>query len=267
MARIIFAWLFLILLYFFATDTLVSQLQSPATVYPGSDNTFWLLHILNIPGFLFWHPGAALGFDVLLTTSCLICVFVPGQRLFTWITVAGVWILYVCYCTAAGKHYAQIGYIITPLAFLAIKEKKFQFSWQLVRYWVCFLYASAGFYKLWYGGFWAADTMSNIVAQTDSDWLSLTNEAGWQQRFTAWMIAHPTPAQWLYRAATVVDLSLLLAFFTKKWDKWLLTALLTFHVGNYLLLHISFVEQSLIFAPLLPWQKWAIYFQSIKGND
>jgi hypothetical protein len=266
MARAIFAWLFLVLVYFFATNSLLSQLQAPVLVYPGSDNSFWLLHILRLPQYLLQHPWAALLFDVVLTTSCLICVFVPQQRPFTWITVAGVWLLYVCYCTTAGKHYAQIGYLVAPTAFLALRPGRFNLSWELVRYWVCFLYVSAGIYKLWYGGFGDADGMANIVAQTHADWLPFVQN-GWRSGAAQWLIEHPAAAQWFYRAATVVDLALAIGFFTKKFDKWLAGALVAFHVGNYLLLHISFVEQSLIFAPLLPWQKWAHFFQSIKGND
>lgn len=265
MARAIFAWLFLVLVYFFFTHTLVSQMQQPVLVYPGSDNTFWLFHLLHIPQYLLQHYWAALFFDVVLTTSCLVCIFVPGQRLFTWITVIGTWILYVCYCTAAGKHYAQIGYLITPIAFLALRPQRFQFTWELVRYWVCFLYVSAGIYKIWYGGFAAADNMSNIVAQTHADWLPLVQD-GWRSQAAQWLIEHPA-SQWFYRLVTVIDLALIVGFFTKKYDKWLVLGLIAFHVGNYLLLQISFVEQSLIFAPLLPWHKWANYFQSIKGND
>lgn len=241
-------------------------MQQPVLVYPGSDNTFWLFHILHIPQYLLQHHTAALLFDVVLTTCCLICVFVPQQRLFTWVTVISVWILYLCYCTTAGKHYAQIGYLITPIAFLALRPQRFDLAWQLVRYWVCFLYVSAGLYKFWYGGFAAVDTMANIVAQTHADWLPIVGDT-WRSQMAQWFIEHPGVAQWFYRAATMVDLALVVGFFTRKFDKWLVLGLLAFHVSNYLLLHISFVEQSLIFAPLLPWQKWAAYFQSIKGND
>ena len=266
MARLIFCWLFVVLLYFFVTGSLLSQMQSPVIIYPGSDNSFWTMHLLNVPQFLLSHYLWALLFDLVLTSSCIICIFVPQQRIFTWITVAGLWLLYICYCTTAGKHYAQIGYLLAPTAFLAVKEARFSFFWELMRYWVCFLYVSAGLYKLYYGGFADGATMSNIVAQSNADWLPFA-KAGWQSHAVSYFIENPGFAQWFYRLATLVDLALIVGFFTKRADKWLMLALLCFHVGNFLLLHISFVEQSLIFAPLMPWQKWANYFQSIKGND
>ncbi len=266
MARAIFTWLFLVLVYFMVNHTLLSQMQQPVLVAPGSDNTFWLLHILNIPQFLLRHHWAALSFDIVLTTACLICVFVPAQRWFTWITVIGVWILYICYCSAAGKHYAQIGYLLPPLAFLALAPVKFDMAWQLVRYWVCFLYVSAGLYKLYYGGFTTGGHMANILAETNAGWF-MHHTDGMQAGTIRYLAEHPALSQWLYRLTTLVDLSLLAGFFTRRFDGWLVSGLIIFHTANFFLLHISFIEQSLIFAPFLPWVKWATYIQSKKGND
>jgi len=266
LASIIFGWLFLILIYFFSTNSLLSQFQSPVLIAPESDNTFWILHILRIPQWLMQHYYVALTFDILLTVSCIICIFVPGQRFFTWTTVAGTWLLYICYCSAAGKHYAQIGYLLTPIPFLAFKQYKFDLLWDGLRYWVCFLYASAGIYKIYYGGFAYPLNMSNILMQMNSEWF-LFHKNGLQADSIGYLIDHPGISQWLFRLATLVDLSLIIGFFTKKYDKWLLFGLVTFHLGNFFLLHITFIEQSLIFAPFLPWQRMATYFHSTYSND
>lgn len=266
MARCVFSWLFVIFAYFFFNNSLLSQLQQPSLIYPGSDNSFWLLHILNIPQFLLQHHWAALLFDIVLTCSCIICIIIPHQRLFIWITVAGTWILYIAFCSAAGKHYAQIGYLLTPIPFLILAPAKFDMLWNLVRYWICFLYASAGLYKIYYGGFGYSDNMSHILWQDNTEWFVFNTE-GMAYNMYHWLIENPGFTQWFYRFATFFDLALLVGFFTKRYDKWLLAGLLIFHIGNFLLLHISFVEQSLIFAAFLPWQKWAKQFQLNKADD
>lgn len=266
MARTVFSWLFIILVYFFFTNSLLSQLQQPVLIYPGSDNTFWLLHLLNIPQILLQHYWAALFFDVALTCSCIICIIIPQQRLFTWVTVMGVWVLYIAYCSSAGKHYAQIGYLLAPIPFLAIKEKKFDLLWNLFRYWVCFLYVSAGLYKIYYGGFGFSANMSHILQQDNAEWF-VFNKDGLSYDAISYLIENPALSQWFYRSAAFFDLLLLMGFFTKRFDKWLLAGLLIFHLGNFFLLHISFVEQSLIFAAFLPWHKWAAYFQINKRDD
>jgi hypothetical protein len=266
MARTVFSWLFIILLYFFFNNSLLSQLQQPVLIYPGSDNTFWLFHILDIPQFLLQHYWAALLFDVLLTCSCIVCIIIPHQRVFTWLTIAGVWILYIAFCSAAGKHYANIGYLLTPIPFLAIGTKKFDTLWELLRYWICFLYVSAGLYKIYYGGFAYPYNMSHILFQENAEWF-LFNKGGIDHSYISYFIDHPGISQWFYRLATFFDLALILGFFTKRFDCWLLAGLLLFHLGNFLLLHISFVEQSLIFAPFLPWHRWANYFQINSSDD
>ena len=266
MASIVFGWLFLILVYFFSTNSLLSQLQSPVLISPQSDNSFWLLHIFRIPQWLLQHYQVALAFDILLTVSCIVCIFVPNQHVFTLITVIGVWLLYICYCSAAGKHYAQIGYLLAPIPFLAIKQYKFDLLWEGLRYWVCFLYASAGVYKLYYGGFAYTYNMSHILQQMNAEWF-LFHSKGIQADVIRYLIDHPHLSQWLYRLACLADLSLITGFFTKKFDIWLLFSLLIFHLGNFFLLHISFIEQSLIFVPLLPWHRLAKYFQITTSND
>lgn len=257
MAQVIFGWLFLVLIYFFSTNSLLTQLHQPVLISPASDNTFWLLHILRIPQWLLQHREAALAFDIILTTSCIICIFVPDQRIFTYITVIGIWILYVCYCTAAGKHYAQIGFLLVPIPFLVLKTEKFGLVWEGVRYWVCLLYTCAGVYKLYYGGFAYPFNMSHILHQMNAEWLFF-KPGGIQSDIIRYFIDHPDISQLFYRLAALIEMSLIIGFFTKRVDRLLLIALFVFHLGNFLLLHIPFVEQSLIFAPFFPWKKWAI---------
>jgi hypothetical protein len=266
MVRAIFGWLFIILVYFFFNNSLLSQLQQPVLIAPGSDNSFWLLHILNIPQFLLHHYWAALVFDIVLTCSCIICIIITQQRLFCWITVIAVWILFIAYSSAAGKPYAQIGYLLAPIPFIVLSNQKFDMLWNLFRYWVCFLYFTAGVYKIYYGGFGYNHNMSNILLQDNAEWFAFNRE-GLSYNMIHYLVENHGISQWFYRIATFFDLALVIGFFTKRFDKWLLTGLLFFHIGNFFLLHISFVEQSLIFAAFLPWQKWAGPNQTHKTDD
>ncbi len=108
--------------------------------------------------------------------------------------------------------------------------------------------------------------MSHILQQMNAEWF-LFNNKGLQADIISYLIDHPGVSQWFFRLATIVDFSLMIGFFTKKFDKWLFLALVAFHLGNFFLLHISFIEQSLIFVPFLPWKRWAIYFNSTNRND
>lgn len=266
MATVIFSWLFLVLVYFFFNNSLLSNLKGPVLLHPGIDNGFWVLHILRIPQFILQNQWAAILFDILLTVSCIICIFIPQQRTFTFITLVGIWLLYVCYSSAAGKQYAQIGYLLAPIPFLALQQNKFELLWKAFRYWVCFLYLSAGFYKIYYGGFAAGNTMQQILMEMNAEWL-IFQQQNFQANCIEWLIQHPNFAQWIYRLAVLVDISLLIGFVTRRFDKWLLLGIFSFHVGNYFLLHISFVEQSLIFAAFFPWQQIGTKLKTTHSND
>jgi hypothetical protein len=265
-ARIIFGWLALVLIYFFYAHSMLSQLASPVLIFPSSDNVFWFIHLLRIPQFLLSNYWVAMCFDLILFTSVLgSCIF-PRKTWLNWIAVVGIWVYYYTYSTAAGKHYAQIGYFITPVAFLAASANKFNLLWNAVRYWVCFLYTCAGIYKIYYGGFGFDENMSNILMQMNGEWL-LLHPHDLRSSCIQWLIQHPGIAQQFFRSVVLIDFVLIIGFFTKKFDHWLLVGLLLFHIGNYFLLHISFIEQSLIFAPLLPWHRIDKYFQTDNRHD
>jgi hypothetical protein len=265
MARCIFAWLLAILVYFFFTHSMLHQLNQPVLKYPGSDNTFWVVYASGIAAFFVEHKWAAILFDVVLVVSCLSIILFPQKKILAWIAVIGIWLLYIFYGAAAGKHYAQIGYLLTPIPFIVSHPKKFDLLWNAVRYWVCFLYVFAGVSKVWGGGFLYDSNMSHILIQDQALGFVFLKE-GIKYDIYHYLIENPSVAQWLYRAAAIFEFACIVGFFTKKMDKWILVALLSFHCANLFLLDISFVEQSLIFAPFLPWKKWAVHFQYNKNN-
>lgn len=266
MARVVFAWLFAVLVFFFFNNSLLSQLQQPVSDLPAGADTFNLLHILHLPQYLLHHYRAALAFDILLTCSCIICVIIPQQRLFTLISIAGVWILYIAYCSIPGDHYAQVGYLLAPLPFLALKDKTFSLYWNLFRYGVCLLYVSIGVYKIYYAGAAHTGEVVHILLKENAGWLMFT-EAVPHLQSTDCLLQVPEFLPWYYRVSVVIDLLPVLGFFTKKFDKWLLAALVLFQLVNLLLLNTAFVGQSLIFAAFLPWQQWAERLQINNSDD
>lgn len=265
MARCIFAWLLFILVYFYFTHSLVHQLNLPVLKYVGTDNTFWFVYATGIASFFMQQHWAAVLFDVLLVGSCSFVILFPNKKIFAIITVVGIWLLYIFYCSTAGKHYAQIGYLLSPIPFIIINEKRFDLLWNLVRYWVCFLYVFAGFSKMYYGGFGFGENMSNILMQEQAQNFAFS-PTGWKFNLYHYLIDNPFVAQCFYRLAAIFEFACIIGFFTKRFDKWIFLALVSFHVANLFLLDISFVEQSLIFAPFLPWKKWAVHLQHNKKN-
>ncbi len=162
-ARIIYGWLLILLAYFFINNSLVYQWQQPVLIYPEADNLFWLLHILNIPQSIMQSKTASLLFDLAMISSTALFIFFPGRSIFSAICIVCFWMLHIMYCSSNGHHYFHIGYLIIPLPFLFRNQIRFTLSWQIIRYWLLFLYGSAGLYKFYYGGFFYHHNMVNIL--------------------------------------------------------------------------------------------------------
>src|ERR1700733_532964 len=81
LCRISFILIFISLLYSFFSHTLLSQLKNPVLIFPSTDLTYWVFHILKIPEFITGHSVIALWFDIMLFISCVACLYYPSRRI------------------------------------------------------------------------------------------------------------------------------------------------------------------------------------------
>ena len=248
MARIVFAWVFLVLLYFYGHSSLVHQWRQPPLVFPEADNTYWLLHALNIPQAIMRSPSLSACFDLVLAASVLLFLAFPRRVVFCGISLAGLWLYEIMYGSANGHHYHHVGLLIVPIPFLFRSEMKFYFSWQIIRYWVLFLFVCSGLYKLYYGGFFYAGNMSLILQQ------HAVMDGSLRSRIVFFLVSHAAWAQLLYQLAALLQLACLTGFLTRKYDTWILAFLLAFNLANIFIMNTPFWDNSLMIAPFLPWK-------------
>ena len=83
--------------------------------------------------------------------------------------------------------------------------------------------------------------MSGVLLEQHKE--LLTNSPGyWQTSFILYLINHEALSYLLYVLACVVELSFIVGFFTKKYDRYLLLAFAIFLVMDYLIMRIAFFE-------------------------
>lgn len=63
LTRWVFGWLFLVLLYQWSADLMISQLESPVLLRVDLDLTYWLVHLTGIGEFFRASYFAAFSFD------------------------------------------------------------------------------------------------------------------------------------------------------------------------------------------------------------
>src|ERR1051325_957946 len=157
----VFGWLLVIFAYRFYSNSLLHQLHHPVLISPEIDNIYWIFHLLQIPEWLTTH--FALAFDMILITLIIICIFFSRFWIFPMFLAIFLWTYYITFNTYAGHHYYQIGFLFIVLPFTAKGEKNFDFLWEAVRYYCCFMYASAGLYKLFRGSIFHPEQMQSIL--------------------------------------------------------------------------------------------------------
>lgn len=250
-----FGLLLIIFIYRYFSNSLLHQLQHPVLIFPGIDNTYWLLHYLDIPHYLTRRNAGAIAFDVILFGLVLACAFRSRQRLFPALLLVFLWTYLIVFNTFSGHHYYQVGFLFIAIPFLSRENKNYAVLYDAVRYLFCFLYFSSGMYKLFRGAIFNPDQMQSILMNDNASSI-FHNPTGWHSDLVLYLIEHKHLSQGLFIFATILEISLLIGFFTKKYDGWLLCGLIAFHIGNYMMTGIPFLEQAVIFLVFIPKYYW-----------
>src|SRR5207244_1109367 len=114
----------------------------------------------------------------------------------------------------------HIAWLFFPILFIPADKKTFSLLFEGLRYFFLFFFASAGLWKLAQGGFFSLSEMTGILLYQHAQLLS--NSPGyWQSELILYLIQHPKLSYLLYLSTTILELSFLIGFFTKKFDRLL----------------------------------------------
>ncbi len=232
-------------MYRFWGNTLFSQLAEPILMNPGIDNTFWLFHWLNIPAFITQHQFIATIFDLLLFFFPIL--FIKGQN--KWYAVGFTTLIatyHIVFATYSAHHFHSLmGLFIISITFWTADEARHQRLWEGARYYFLFIMVSAALWKLFRGAAFQPDQMVNILKAQHAQYFAEHGSAG-LGAFYQYLIQNNAIAQCFYWLAIVLELTFLIGFFTKKWDKLLLFFFFTFIITNYFAMGIFSFELSVL---------------------
>lgn len=255
-----FCLLILVKTYF--THLLLSQLESPVLILPHADNTYWFFHLLQIPETLIASPVAML-FDITLLISPLLCITFSNKR---WPTVLFS-LLFLCYFITSnsfrGHHTSNLnGILLFSFIFWFKKDFWFTMGFYLMRYYLLFIMASAALWKLCRGSVFQANHMTEVLKYQQLDSFIYHPDA-YFSKIIMYFIKHPDLAQGLFILATTIQLTFLIGFFTKKYDRLLLVLFFCFFLGDYFFMGLSFVETYILAITLLPWESLLTAYNKI----
>ncbi len=149
------------------------------------------------------------------------------------------------------------GFMLIPVIFMVRNEQAFYLAVQAMRYIFIMFFFSAGIWKIRAGGIFNPDQMSGILVRQHAQ-LLLDVKENLYEEVIRFFVARPRLSYSLYLAGTIAELSFVIGFFTKRFDKYLLTVLILFIIFNFLLMHINYISW-LVFAGCLWGSKTSQY--------
>ncbi len=214
------------------------------------------IHLWLVGPSAFWHWVL---FDALFYSAPLVYYLLARRAEYgvagsaqRWAIVGAIYLLVVqwtyiqCY-TLFGVPSIEgfVGYMLFPILFLGLKESTFTYLWEALRYFFLFFFASAGCWKIVQGGVFNLHQMSAILRNQHLDLLTI-HAGGTYEHFIGWLIIHPVISYGLYLCGTLAELSFLVGFFTRKWDRVLGLTFIVFLVLDKFLMGIDYMDSLLL---------------------
>jgi hypothetical protein len=155
---------------------------------------------------------------------------------------------YTLYATSSIEGF--IAWLLFPFLLMSVRLKSFYLVLHGLRYFLLFFFVSAAAWKFVQGGIFNFNQMSGIFLFQHKEYLTSSPDASYTA-FIYWFIRHPYVSYFLYLAATLLELSFITGFFTRKKDHLLLIAGIVFLVTDLIFMRISYLEILPLLLPLL----------------
>ena len=197
----------------------------------------WLLD--NLTGWLFFD--AAFYFLPLLYL-----IFYKKKEIVAIVLAAVMLLVNFIYITCYTLYPASsiesfIPWLVFPFLFMSATLDRFYFILHGLRYFFLFLIASAALWKIVQYGIFNTQEMSGILLVQHKEYL-VSSPDDWYGSFVYWLISHSRVSYLLYLAAVVVEITFLVGFFTKKYDRLFIALFVLFLVMDVLIMRIPYME-------------------------
>jgi hypothetical protein len=201
------------------------------------DPLYWMFYGLFIPQTIIKYPLIASILDFATLGFLLISLLKFNEK---WIRIT-VFLLILYYVTLTGylghrNYQSGFVWVLVPLIFKSEKNKIFAF--EALRYWLLFFYTSSAIFKIVGDGFFNTNHLSNILTQQFLPYF-IEHDLGVRTLINSYLVNFKIMVQLLFLGAIIFEMSTVIGFFTKKYDKLIGIFLIAFHLFNWLLMDIS----------------------------
>jgi len=264
--RFVVGLYFLILLLRACSYNLPDQLCHPVFIETGYDLSYWAIRISRVDWLLTHNFFAGILFSVVLFALCIPMFLFPRKRIYFIIFSILFFILFAVsniYLTHS-QHYLAL-LVISSFVFFGRSDKTFSLLWEGLRYYLCFLFASAFFLKFYNGGQFQWDLGYVVFREQMATYLFLHPNSWLTQHLYSFFLLHPTIVNIGQKVTFLFEGLFAVGFFTKKYDRLLMFSAFFIFITTMLFSDVFFIEQLLIsFLILISPKQWQRIDRSIK---
>lgn len=249
--RVVFGLYLGLLIYKYFNLALVGQQLTPLFYAPNVNFSFWLFLYTGISSVIFSNTYLIYLLNFLLFSSCTLLIIKPRWFICAIIFTVNIWLYQMLmYSILTYQSYA-IGLLFPCIPFMFKNDLKFYFTFDAGRYFLCGLYFLGGFLKIKNGAIFQLSHLSDSISISVADFM-LQNPDSYKTFLMSFLINNRGLSWLLILIVVILEFSFIIGFITKKYDLWLICFFFLFHLGNALIMDISFFNHLIIFIFLIP---------------
>jgi hypothetical protein len=221
----------------------LSQLMQPAFRATYADRVYWLLDSLGIFDALLNFMPLSTGIDALLFILPILILIYPSNRIYAWLFLIMFSLYFAAYnVSATHQEHTLVSGALGISLLLCFKDPlRFSSIFNALRYYACFIMASAAFWKIGRASLWHDGQMISIL-KTQHSGLLIAQDDTLYGNWIQFLIDNPFAANSLWWAAVLLELVFIIGFFTKKADLLLFIAFWLFLLSDYFVMGLQFWE-------------------------
>jgi hypothetical protein len=243
LTRLVTGALLFLLLLRLADHATLSGIVSPPLFTANLDLTYWLYLLSGLPDLIVHNRAGAIIFDLMMFGAGLLSFLFPLQR--RWIIPFSIllFIYAVSINAFSTDHLGQVwGYMIVLLPFWVADNNKFWFAWQGMRYYTCYAYVMAFVWKTMLNdSFYYTQQGVNSFKLNLFDYI-YQNPDNLMTHMYKWFLRHDRILNGGEKFTVLLEGIMVIGFFTRKYDRWLIWIPVTIHVLTYFFVDVFFIE-------------------------
>jgi len=255
-------FLFFLLMFFWRGYSMLLpfQIGQPLISKLGVDLSFMLYKFSGMQQWLVNNPFISLIYTISLIALCFLVVLFPLKRgfIFSFALFYLVFALIFNVNLTHGSHLLY-GMILISFVFLPKKDTDFELLWEGMRYYVCWVYASAFVWKIMNGALFQAD-FGELAFKSNIAWIMYENPDTWWTTVYSFFIRNPFILNIGDKFVFLAEGLFIAGFFTKKWDSLLIVCAVLILLSTWFFSDVVFIELDAIVIFVLlkekTWKKW-----------